>query len=324
MEQNKLDDLTKWVKQYYSSDFSIEKASSDASFRSYYRVISQDDTKIIMDAPPKHEPLTSFLDITKRLSTAGLNVPVIHEVDDSKGYILMSDLGKKIYLDALNKETVYCLYTDAIDALCHIQNRVSSDDLKKFDMKEQLIEMQLFSDWFINKHLKIELSHEQEDTLEQCYTEIAKTLLDIPQTFIHRDFHSRNLMITNKNNPGILDYQDALIGPLTYDLVSLLKDCYIDWDDEITYKMMGSYLQRLNKDVVMDHSQFEYWFDITGVQRHLKAIGIFSRLNYRDKKSIYLNDIPRTYKYIETIATKYPEMSKLKKLLLEINIKEAL
>ena len=141
MEQNKLDGLTKWVKQYYSSDFSIEKASSDASFRSYYRVISQDDTKIIMDAPPKHEPLTSFLDITKRLSTAGLNVPVIHEVDDSKGYILMSDLGKNIYLDALNKETVYCLYTDAIDALCHMQNLVSSDNLKKFDMEEQLIDI---------------------------------------------------------------------------------------------------------------------------------------------------------------------------------------
>ena len=316
MEQNKLDGLTKWVKQYYSSDFSIEKASSDASFRSYYRVISQDDTKIIMDAPPKHEPLTSFLDLTKRLSTAGLNVPVIHEVDDSKGYILMSDLWKNIYLDALNKETVYCLYTDAIDALCHMQNLVSSDNLKKFDMKEQLIEMRLFSDWFINKHLKIELSHEQEDTLEQCYIEIAKTLLDIPQTFIHRDFHSRNLMVTDKNNPGILDYQDAMIGPITYDLVSLLKDCYIKWDDELIYKMVKNYFQRLEQSITYD--EFEYWFDMTGLQRHLKAIGIFSRLYYRDKKSSYLKDIPRTLNYIVELCAKYPELHEFQILVKQI------
>ena len=157
MEQNKLSNINKWVKQFYALGFSIEKASSDASFRSYYRIISQGETKILMDAPPKQEPIASFLDVTKRLAAANLNVPIIYEKDELKGYILMSDLGTKNYLDALNNETVYCLYTDAIDALCQIQNEVNCDKLKKFDMKEQLLEMRLFSDWFINEHLKTKL-----------------------------------------------------------------------------------------------------------------------------------------------------------------------
>lgn len=321
MEQNKLSDITKWVEQFYNIKFSIEKASSDASFRSYYRVTSHGETKIIMDAPPEKEPINTFLDITERLTAANVNVPIIYQIDELKGYILMSDLGRKSYLDALNNETMFCLYTDAIDALCQIQNKVNCDNLKNFNLEEQLFEMRLFSDWFINEHLQIKLSDEQDMLLEQCYIEIAKVLLDIPQTFVHRDFHSRNLMMMDKNNPGILDYQDALVGPITYDLVSLLKDCYIEWDDEIIYKMMDSYLQRLHKDDDRDYNEFEYWFDITGLQRHLKAIGIFSRLNYRDKKNMYLNDIPRTYQYIEKVINKYESMSNLKNLFIKLNIK---
>ena len=306
MEQNKISDLTKWVKKYYPQDFTIEKASEDASFRSYYRVMSQGDTKIIMDAPPQHEPLTSFLDATKRLTLAKINVPIIYEVDESKGYILMSDLGKNNYLDALNKETVYCLYTDAIDVICRIQNEASSKGLEVFDMNIQIKEMDLFKDWFLEKHLKMNLNQDQSIYLKDFNEILARRISKIPTTFIHRDFHSRNLMVTDKNNPGVLDYQDAMIGPMTYDLVSLLKDCYIKWDDELIYKMVKTYFQRLEQSITYD--EFEYWFDMTGLQRHLKAIGIFSRLYYRDQKSSYLKDIPKTLNYIVELCTKYPEL----------------
>ena len=316
MEQNKISDLTKWIKKYYPQDFTIEKASEDASFRSYYRVMSQGDTKIIMDAPPQHEPLTSFLDVTKRLALAKINVPIIYEVDESKGYILMSDLGKSNYLDMLNKETVYCLYTDAIDVICRIQNDASSKGLEVFDMNAQIKEMDLFKDWFLEKHLEIKLSQDQSIYLKDFNEILASRISRIPTTFIHRDFHSRNLMVTDKNNPGILDYQDAMIGPITYDLVSLLKDCYIKWDDELIYKMVKNYFQRLEQSITYD--EFEYWFDMTGLQRHLKAIGIFSRLYYRDKKSSYLKDIPRTLNYIVELCAKYPELHEFQILVKQI------
>jgi aminoglycoside/choline kinase family phosphotransferase len=316
MEQNKLSDLTKWVKKYYSQKFTIEKASEDASFRSYYRIISQGDTKIIMDAPPQHEPLTSFLDVTKRLELAEVNVPIIYEVDESKGYILMSDLGKNNYLHMLDKETVYCLYTDAIDVICKIQNNANKEGLKAFDMNIQIKEMDLFKDWFLEKHLQMKLDEDQSVYLKNFNGFLAGHISGIPTTFIHRDFHSRNLMVTDKNNPGVLDYQDAMIGPITYDLVSLLKDCYIKWDDKLIYKMAKTYFQRLEKSIAYD--EFEYWFDITGLQRHLKAIGIFSRLHYRDKKSSYLKDIQRTFNYIYLLCGKYPELHEFQKLMKKI------
>ncbi|MDG2106368.1 MAG: phosphotransferase, partial [Gammaproteobacteria bacterium] len=285
-------------------------------FRSYYRVMSQGDTKIIMDAPPQHEPLTSFLDVTKRLALAKINVPIIYEVDESKGYILMSDLGKNNYLDALNKETVYCLYTDAIDVICRIQNEASSKGLEVFDMNIQIKEMDLFKDWFLEKHLKMNLNQDQSIYLKDFNEILARRISKIPTTFIHRDFHSRNLMVTDKNNPGVLDYQDAMIGPMTYDLVSLLKDCYIKWDDELIYKMVKTYFQRLEQSITYD--EFEYWFDMTGLQRHLKAIGIFSRLYYRDQKSLYLKDIPKTLNYIVELCTKYPELHEFQILVKQI------
>ena len=316
MEQNKISDLTKWVKKYYPQDFTIEKASEDASFRSYYRVMSQGDTKIIMDAPPQHEPLTSFLDVTKRLASAKINVPIIYEVDESKGYILMSDLGKNNYLDALNKETVYCLYTDAIDVICRIQNYASSKGLEAFDMNIQIKEMDLFKDWFLEKHLKMKLNQDQSIYLKDFNEILVSRISKIPTTFVHRDFHSRNLMVTDKNNPGVLDYQDSMIGPMTYDLVSLLKDCYIKWDDELIYKMVKTYFQRLEQSI--NYDEFEYWFDMTGLQRHLKAIGIFSRLYYRDQKSSYLKDIPKTLSYIVELCTKYPELHEFQILVKQI------
>ena len=320
MKENLISELTDWVKPFFSSNCSITSASSDASFRSYYRVSSPDSTKIIMVAPPEHEPIESFLDITQRLFKANINIPKIYKVDKSQGLILMSDLGKDKYLDILNKETLYCLYTDAIDCLYKMQNNADKIGLKEFDKIEQINEMKLFDEWFLNKHLKINLSREKQEQLHQCYSHIYSIILKIPKTFVHRDFHSRNLMVTSKNNPGVLDYQDAVIGPLTYDIVSLLKDCYITWEDETIYSMASSYFAKIEKDHNIVYEEFEYWFDITGLQRHLKAIGIFSRLNYRDNKSSYLDDIPRTYKYIDNTLSKYSELREIKRIFIEIGL----
>ena len=201
-----------------------------------------------------------------------------------------------------------------------MQNHTDKTGLKTFDKLEQIKEMKLFDEWFLDKHLNINLSKELHEKLHKCYNDIYSIILKIPKTFVHRDFHSRNLMVVSKNNPGVLDYQDAVIGPLTYDIVSLLKDCYISWDDETIYSMASSYFAKIERDHNIVYEEFEYWFDITGLQRHLKAIGIFSRLNYRDNKQNYLHDIPRTYKYIEKTLSKYSELSEITRIFTEINL----
>lgn len=315
-------ELTSWAKNFYPDDFIIEEASVDASFRSYYRIKSDSDSKIIMNAPPSKEPLNDFIAITNKLGTAGINVPKIYEIDSKKGYILMSDFGNNKYLDALNKDTVYCLYTDAIDVIYAMQTNTDITDLMIFNQAEQLKEIELFNDWFIHKHLNKKNNAEEEEFFNECIIDLCSSISKIPCKFMHRDFHSRNLMVLEEVNPGVLDYQDALIGPITYDLVSLLKDCYIKWDDETIYKMTKSFYQKIKSSVAFTYDEFEYWFDITGVQRHLKAIGIFSRLNYRDGKSAYMKDIPRTYSYIQDVLIKYKSMNNLRIFLDRKNIQE--
>jgi len=320
MKENLISELNDWVRPFFPEKYSIDSASSDASFRSYYRVTSNEQTKIIMVAPPKHEPISSFLDITQRLFKAKINIPKIYKIDESKGLILMSDLGNDKYLDILTKETLYCLYTDAMDCICKMQNEVDTSGLDKFDKSEQMNEMSLFNEWYIGKHLNFNLSKKQSEELHQCYEQIYTIISKIPKSFMHRDFHSRNLMVTSEKNPGVLDYQDAVLGPITYDIVSLLKDCYVAWDEETVYSMTSSFFSKIEKRHNVVYEEFEYWFDITGLQRHLKAIGIFSRLNYRDNKSNYLGDIPRTLNYVTKMLEKYSELSELKRIFSEINL----
>ena len=323
MNEKRLALLTEWAKKLYSSNIEIEKASSDASFRSYYRIRSNNDTKIIMDAPPEKEPLTSFLDITKRLSKANINVPEIFELDEDLGFILMSDLGKTKYLDKLNDETVYCLYTDAMDTIHKMQTEVDVSNLKNFDSKELITEMDLFKDWFLKKHLNHNFDNEGLNNIQECFNSITKIILEIPTAFVHRDFHSRNLMITDSNNPGVLDYQDALIGPITYDAVSLLKDCYVNWDNKLIAEMLSTYYKKIKANYNnIEFDEFSFWFDVVGLQRHFKAIGIFSRLNYRDNKITFMQDIPRTYKYVDEVINKYTELTSVKEMLNEIDIKK--
>ena len=323
MNEKRLALLTEWAKKLYSSNIEIEKASSDASFRSYYRIRSNNDTKIIMDAPPEKEPLSPFLDITKRLSKANINVPEIFELDEDLGFILMSDLGKIKYLDKLNDETVYCLYTDAMDTIHKMQTEVDVSNLKNFDSKELITEMDLFKDWFLKKHLNYNFDNEGLNNIQECFDSLVKIILEIPTTFVHRDFHSRNLMITDSNNPGVLDYQDALIGPITYDAVSLLKDCYVNWDKKLIAEMLSTYYKKIKADYNnIEFDEFSFWFDVVGLQRHFKAIGIFSRLNYRDNKITFMEDIPRTYKYVDEVVNKYTELTSVKEILNEMDIKK--
>jgi aminoglycoside/choline kinase family phosphotransferase len=311
--------LTSWLASNSFDKDSISVLSADASFRQYYRATKSDTSYAVMDCPPEKENLESFLLITGKLKNAKLNVPEIFEVDQEKGFLVMTDLGDNLYSKKLNDETVYCLYTDALEAIVKMQTKVDCSGLKDFD-KYYEEENNLFVDWFLKKHLKIALdvSLEKEITLE--FNKINSIIKSIPKTFVHRDYHSRNLLITDTNNPGIIDYQDAVIGPVTYDLVSLLKDCYVSWNDGLIEDMLESFFNRMKSNTINNISDFRYWFEITGLQRHIKAIGIFSRLNYRDNKNNYLKDIPRTYTYIEKVLNKYEELSGLNKIFSDLVI----
>jgi len=311
--------LTSWLASNSFDKDSISVLSADASFRQYYRATKSDTSYAVMDCPPEKENLESFLLITEKLKNAKLNVPEIFEVDREKGFLVMTDLGDNLYSKKLNDETVYCLYTDALEAIVKMQTKVDCSGLKDFD-KYYEEENNLFTDWFLKKHLKIELDAALENKITLEFNKINSIIKSIPKTFVHRDYHSRNLLITDTNNPGIIDYQDAVIGPVTYDLVSLLKDCYVSWNDGLIEDMLESFFNRMKSNMINNISDFRYWFEITGLQRHIKAIGIFSRLNYRDNKNSYLKDIPRTYTYIEKVLTKYEELSGLNKIFSDLEV----
>ena len=318
MNKKDVSQISNWLNEIIKGSFHIELASSDASFRTYYRINYNEGTDIVMHAPPDKESLTDVIKINTKLEDANITVPKIKKVNEDLGLILMSDFGKKVYLDNLNNETVFCLYTDAIDVIHNMQNNITTSDLSCFDIQEQKNEINLFIDWFLKNHIGYDDKKLGGMGIEEILTDLLGKIDEIPKKFIHRDYHSRNLMLLEKGNPGVLDYQDAITGPITYDLVSLLKDCYIKWDDELIKKMSKTYFQRLDMETSFD--VFNYWFDITGLQRHLKAIGIFSRLNYRDNKPAYMNDIPRTLSYIRETVCKYDELKEIKLVLDELRL----
>ena len=319
MNKKDISKISSWLGEIIKGSFNIERASSDASFRTYYRVTHNKGTDIVMYAPPDKESLTDVIKINSKLDSANITVPKIKKVDEGLGLILMSDFGKKVYLNNLNDETVFCLYTDAIDVIHNMQNNITTSDLDCFDIREQRNETNLFIDWFLKKHIGYNDEKLDSMGIKKIFTDLLEKIDEIPKTFIHRDYHSRNLMLLEKGNPGVLDYQDAMVGPITYDLVSLLKDCYIKWDNELINKMSKTYFQRIS-DVETSFDVFSYWLDITGLQRHLKAIGIFTRLNYRDNKPVYMNDIPRTLSYVRETVGKYDELKKIKLVLDELRL----
>ena len=300
--------LRTWLGENGYEKASITDLSGDASFRRYYRVKKKNLSYVVMDCPPDKEDLNSFILVTEKLNKAKVNVPNLYEVDQENGFLILSDLGDDLYSKKLDSETVYCLYTDALEAIVKIQTKTDLSELESFDGLYQE-ENNLFIDWFLGNHLEINLDDKYLDSINTEFNKLNATLKEIPKTFVHRDFHSRNLIVTDANNPGVIDYQDAVIGPVTYDIVSLLKDCYVTWDDGLIDDMLESFFNRIKSSKVNNISDFRYWFDMTGLQRHIKAIGIFSRLNYRDSKDNYLKDIPRTYSYIKKILKKYKDLS---------------
>jgi len=283
----------------------VTPASSDASFRSYHRVQSRDNTFIVMDAPPDKENIAPWLDIHARLRKANVNAPELVAVERAHGFILMADLGDQSYLSQLNDQSVDLLYRDALNALYAMQTRVDSNGLETYHYGKLVAEMELFPEWFLQRHLGLQPNCAGWDTIEHAFSVLTASALEQPQVFVHRDFHSRNLMRTPMNNPGVIDFQDAVKGPITYDLVSLLRDCYIEWPKERVLAWMQAYRERAVAANLIAHNElrFKRWFDLMGVQRHLKVLGIFCRLWYRDGKAQYLNDLPLVLKYTLDVAT---------------------
>jgi hypothetical protein len=267
-----------------------------------------------MDAPPENEDCRPFVVVAQQLGELGLQVPVIYAVDLEQGFLLLSDLGSEHYLDHLGQGQQSHLYADALSALLVMQACGESADLPLYSAELLLREMGLFREWLLERHLGLSLTDAEKRMLDEVFALLSASALEQPQVFVHRDYHSRNLLVTTAPNPGILDFQDAVLGPVTYDLVSLLKDCYISWPrEQVKGWALGYYELALQSGVLRSEHEdsFLRWFDLMGVQRHLKASGIFARLNIRDAKPGYLKDIPRTLNYIVELEPEYPELGQL-------------
>tara|TARA_B100000768_G_C11193196_1_gene338266 strand:+ start:24 stop:980 length:957 start_codon:yes stop_codon:yes gene_type:complete len=307
--------IKEWIKTRLNQDFTIELASSDASFRRYFRIFSNDTTYILMDAPPELERIDHFLAITNKLINANINAPEIISHDIKLGLILMTDFGSQTFLDVLDTENSNKLYPKAIDLLLKIQTKVNTDGLLDYSEDLLISEMILFSEWYLPKFKKFK---SDSDALHKVFSLISQKTLMQSKCFVHRDYHSRNLMFIAEGVPGILDYQDAVLGPLTYDLVSLLKDAYIEWDEDFILDQSVRYWEKAKGLGLLkneDFSSFYENFEWMGVQRHLKILGIFSRLSIRDQKKQYLKDIPLVEKYLMATTERYRKLHPLRKIL---------
>lgn len=311
------DDRAKAILHWLTNDLNLKitqftSASNDASFRRYFRVQHQQQHYIVMDAPPDKEDTAPFIKVAQLFAQAQVNVPDIIQQDPQQGFLLLEDFGSSCLLDQLNHTTVEALYKDALDSLITLQKNVDihSCELPHYTAELLNTELQLFRDWFIQQQCQLTLTRSQQAIIDQFYAFLIDSALQQAQVCVHRDYHSRNLMHLSANNPGVIDFQDAVIGPVTYDAVSLLRDCYISWSDtQIQNCLQPYYLQLKQAGLIdCDYQQFQRDFDLMGIQRHLKAIGIFSRLNIRDGKSMYLGDIPRTLDYVINISQRYPEL----------------
>ncbi len=302
-----------------------EPASSDASFRRYFRIQTPDDCWgqlpgaadrcaeqqfIVMDAPPNKENIEPFIRIAKLLTQSQINVPNIFQQNLSDGFLLLEDFGDQCFLDQLNTDTATALYQSAFDSLFKLQTQTPIQNSGLPDYDEPLLqrELAIFDEWFLTQLLDLQIPEAVWKTVRTLLTASA---LEQPRSCVHRDYHSRNLMILDSDSPGVIDFQDAVIGPITYDLVSLLRDCYIAWPEQQVEQWQSNYFERLRQAglITCSQTQFKRWFDLMGLQRHLKAIGIFSRLHLRDGKSNYLGDIPRTLNYATAVCTAYPELA---------------
>lgn len=307
--------LEVWLTHIFPENlFNMTPLSGDAGFRVYYRLIMDENSYIIVDAPPEKLNNLAFVSLAPCFRSSGLIVPEIIHYDEINGFMCISDFGDTLLSDQLNKNTIAVLYEKAINLLAKIQKVAAPAQwpLPVYDAAFLQLEMDIFSEWLLQKHLNISLCNDEIKQLQQCFDVLITSALEQPQVTVHRDFHSRNLMLIDSGDIAVIDFQDAVTGPFTYDLVSLLRDCYVRWDDELIEPHINNYY--LNSNIEVDYQQFKRWFDFMGLQRHLKASGIFARLYHRDGKPGYLKDIPLTLSYIVDIAGKYPELKWLSNL----------
>jgi len=318
----RLTQLQGWLQQVLPEQtFSLAPASSDASFRRYFRISLATRTLIAMDAPPAHENCAPFIHVAQLFAAAGVHVPEIFTQDLRLGFLLLSDLGADTYLAQLNDASADTLYRDANEALIKIQLASRPGSLPPYDAALLMREMRLFPDWYVAKHLAVPLTPSQTEVLENALQLVLHNILAQPMVYVHRDYHSRNLMVSEPN-PGILDFQDAVYGPITYDLASLYKDAYIAWDEARVLDWTIRYWEdakRARLPVADDFGAFYRDFEWMGVQRHLKVLGIFARLYHRDGKPGYLKDMPLVMHYLRTACERYRALGPLLQLLDELH-----
>jgi len=320
----RIEQLTTWLHILYPDrPFSLAPASADASFRRYFRVSFADGTSLVaMDAPPEHEDCRPFLHVADLFESAGVHVPHIHAQNLEQGFLLLSDLGSTTYLEILGQENARTLYGAATDALIQIQLASRPDHLPAYDQALLRRELELFPEWYVSKHLGVTLSEKQHAVLEESFRRILANNLAQPSVYVHRDYHSRNLMHVPDNNPGILDFQDAVYGPITYDLASLFKDAYIRREEADIMDWLIRYWEKARKaglPVREDFGEFYRDYEMMGVQRHLKVLGIFARLYHRDGKAGYLKDMPLVFQYLHSACARYIDLKPLQVLLEELH-----
>ena len=311
--------LTQWSKEFFDDQFTIEPASNDASFRCYYRINTNKKSFIAMDAPPDKEDISSFLAIGKKLHQDDIRVPNLYEINSSLGFILMEDFGKTTYGDALTLNNSDELYKNALSTLVTIQKNCHYKDISSYTSGLLLNEMSLFEDWYLNKYKKIILNSSEKNDLSKIFNMIIRSNVNQQRCFVHRDFHCRNLMlIDGEVGPGIIDFQDAVNGPISYDLVSLLKDAYFELEEDFILDMVIRYWEAIINARLITKNEFADFFksfEWMGVQRHLKILGIFARLYFRDNKDQYLNNLPLVEKYLKDTTQRYQELFPLRDIL---------
>jgi len=325
---SRLNGLLDWIatlSEFTLLPATIRPASADASFRRYFRIEDAGgQSYILMDAPPPQEDVGPFIQIAQILEATGVTVPHVFASQTELGFLLLSDLGTVMYSALLNQDTAQQLYMDAIAALIQIQSHSLPEVLPEYDRAMQMKELQIFPEWYIGKHLGATLSAAQQASLDKVFEQILANTTAQPQVYVHRDYHSRNLMVMKEGNPGIIDFQGAMYGPITYDIVSLLRDAYIEWDEEQVLDWAIRYWERARHaglPVSTDIDSFYRDFEFMGLQRHLKILGIFCRLAYRDGKQNYLADLPLVLSYVRKTAQRYNTLIPLLRLLDELEDK---
>ena len=324
-------ELAAWLRDALgTAAFRIEPASEDASFRRYFRVHAGSRTRVAMDAPPPMEDCRPFVSVLGLLRGAGVNAPRLHAADVERGFLLLDDLGSRCYLDVIEDANADALYADAFDTLLGMQCGIGRGRVPPYDERRLRDELALFPRWFLAHHLGIELDAALSHALDDAFETLVRVCVEQPRVFVHRDYHSRNLMYLGNGdsgddpggNPGVIDFQDAVDGPVTYDLVSLLRDVYVRWPEDRVAGWVGAYHDRAVARGLVDvgRARFLRWFDLTGVQRHLKIAGIFARLWHRDGKPRYLDDLPLTLSYLAQIAPRYPETEAVARVLEERDV----